>query len=72
MAKTTMFERSRTRVRFSNEEERIWALILPRLTGEPYRPPRVRDIAKAMNIDSSHSSGASTSPRRWSSVFTTP
>jgi selenocysteine-specific elongation factor len=38
-------------VRFSNEEERIWALILPRLTAEPYRPPRVRDIAKAMNID---------------------
>ena len=38
-------------VRFSAEEERIWALVLPRLAGEPYRPPRVRDIAKAMGID---------------------
>ncbi len=38
-------------VKFSAEEERIWALILPRLAGEPYRPPRVRDIAKAMGID---------------------
>ena len=38
-------------VRFSAEEERIWALIRPRLAGEPYRPPRVRDIANAMGID---------------------
>ncbi len=38
-------------VRFSDEEERLWALILPRLAAEPYRPPRVRDIAKAMTID---------------------
>jgi selenocysteine-specific elongation factor len=38
-------------VRFSDEEERIWALLRPRLGGEPYRPPRVRDIAKAMGID---------------------
>jgi selenocysteine-specific elongation factor len=38
-------------VRFSEEEERIWALIRPRLAGEPYRPPRVRDVAKVMNID---------------------
>ena len=38
-------------VRFSAEEERIWELIRPRLAGEPYRPPRVRDIAKAMGID---------------------
>ena len=38
-------------VKFSAEEERIWALIRPKLAGEPYRPPRVRDIAKAMNID---------------------
>ena len=38
-------------MKFSDEEERIWALIRPRLAGEPYRPPRVRDIAKAMNID---------------------
>ena len=38
-------------VRFSAEEERIWELIRPRLAGEPYRPPRVRDIAKTMGID---------------------
>jgi selenocysteine-specific elongation factor len=38
-------------VKFSEEEEKIWRLIRPRLAGEPYRPPRVRDIAKAMNID---------------------
>lgn len=47
----TWVRRPQHEVRFSNEEERIWALILPRLTGEPYRPPRVRDIAKAMNLD---------------------
>ena len=38
-------------VGFSEDDERIWALIRPRLAGEPYRPPRVRDIAKAMGID---------------------
>ena len=38
-------------VKFSEEEERIWGLIRPRLAAEPYRPPRVRDIAKAMGID---------------------
>src|SRR5262249_52080002 len=38
-------------VRFSAEEERVWALVLPRLRGEPYRPPRVRDIAKAMALE---------------------
>jgi selenocysteine-specific elongation factor len=47
----TWVRRPQHEVRFSQEEERIWALILPRLTSEPYRPPRVRDIAKAMNID---------------------
>jgi selenocysteine-specific elongation factor len=47
----TWVRRPQHEVRFSKEEERIWALILPRLTSEPYRPPRVRDIAKAMNID---------------------
>jgi selenocysteine-specific elongation factor len=47
----TWVRRPHHEVRFSNDEERIWALILPRLTAEPYRPPRVRDIAKAMNID---------------------
>ena len=40
-----------TRCGSPSEEERIWALIRPRLAGEPYRPPRVRDIAKAMDID---------------------
>ncbi len=38
-------------VKFSDEEERIWTLIRPRLAGEPYRPPRVRDIAREMDID---------------------
>jgi selenocysteine-specific elongation factor len=38
-------------VRFSPEEERIWALVRPRLAGEPFRPPRVRDIAKALALD---------------------
>jgi selenocysteine-specific elongation factor len=38
-------------VKFSAEEERIWGNIRPRLAAEPYRPPRVRDIAKAMGID---------------------
>lgn len=37
-------------VKFSAEDERLLALILRRLSGEPYRPPRVRDIAKAMVI----------------------
>jgi len=35
----------------SPEEERTWALIRSRLSGEPYRPPRVRDIAKDMGVD---------------------
>ena len=38
-------------VKFSEEEERIWARIRPKLAGEPYRPPRVRDIARDMDID---------------------
>ena len=47
----TWVRRPGHQVKFSEEEERIWALIRPRLAGEPYRPPRVRDIAKAMSID---------------------
>ena len=47
----TWVRRPGHQVKFSAEEERIWALIGPRLAGEPYRPPRVRDIAKAMTID---------------------
>jgi selenocysteine-specific elongation factor len=38
-------------VSFSEEEERLWRHILPRLIREPYKPPRVRDIAKDMDID---------------------
>ena len=37
-------------VKFSAEEERIVAAILVHLSAEPYRPPRVRDIAAAMSI----------------------
>jgi selenocysteine-specific elongation factor len=47
----TWLRRPGHEVRFSPEEERIWALIHPRLAGEPYRPPRVRDIANATGID---------------------
>src|SRR5262249_35205801 len=38
-------------VRFSAADERVWALVAARLKGEPYRPPRVRDIAKAMALE---------------------
>lgn len=38
-------------IRFSEQEEALWRHIWPRLIREPYRPPRVRDIAKAMEID---------------------
>jgi len=38
-------------VTFSKEEEKIWAAIRPLLASTPYRPPRVRDIAKALRID---------------------
>jgi selenocysteine-specific elongation factor len=47
----TWVRRPSHEVKFSAEEERIWALIRPKLAGEPYRPPRVRDIANAMSID---------------------
>src|SRR5205085_5976151 len=47
----TWVRRADHQVQFSQKEERIWALIRPRLAQEPYRPPRVRDIATAMNID---------------------
>jgi selenocysteine-specific elongation factor len=47
----TWVRRPGHQVGFSAEEERSWALIWPRLAGEPYRPPRVRDIANAMAID---------------------
>ena len=38
-------------VRFSADDERIWAAVRPQLAAAPYRPPRVRDIAKAMQMD---------------------
>lgn len=39
-------------VRLSDEEELIWSRIKPLLNGgERFRPPRVRDIAKAQRID---------------------
>ncbi len=37
-------------VKFSAEEDRILAAILQYLNAEPYRPPRVRDIARSMAI----------------------
>lgn len=43
--------RSHHQVKFSAGEEKIWAEIRPRLATEPFRPPRVRDIAKAMTLD---------------------
>ncbi len=39
-------------VRLSPEEEKIWSRIAPMLGGEArFRPPRVRDIAKSLQID---------------------
>jgi selenocysteine-specific elongation factor len=38
-------------VRFTVEEERLTALIMTHLLAEPFRPPRVRDIAKIMVLD---------------------
>ena len=39
-------------VRLSDEEEKLWSRIAPLLSGEArFRPPRVRDIAKAQRID---------------------
>jgi selenocysteine-specific elongation factor len=39
-------------VRLSEEEEKLWSRIAPLLSGEArFRPPRVRDIAKAQRID---------------------
>lgn len=38
-------------VRFSEQEEALWRRIWPRLVQEPYKPPRVRDISKSMEID---------------------
>src|SRR5690606_33206222 len=37
-------------VKFLPEEEAIWSGIKPRLAHDPYRPPRVRDIADDMDL----------------------
>jgi selenocysteine-specific elongation factor len=47
----TWVRRPTHQVKFSNEEERTWRTIRPLLAGEPYRPPRVRDVARALAID---------------------
>jgi selenocysteine-specific elongation factor len=38
-------------VTFSREEEAVWTTIARHLASQPFRPPRVRDIAKATDID---------------------
>ena len=38
-------------ITFSAEDESTWAAIARHLTPEPYRPPRVRDIAKLLDIE---------------------
>ncbi len=38
-------------VTFSAQDEELWAAIAKHLQPQPYRPPRVRDIAKALSID---------------------
>ncbi len=47
----TWIRRPQHEARVSDEEERLLKLILARIDAEPYRPPRVRDIAKAMAIE---------------------
>lgn len=47
----TWVRRPGHQVRFSEEEERIWALLRPYLAVEPYRPPRVRDLANALSVN---------------------
>lgn len=39
------------RVTFSAEDEARWAAIARHLAPQPYRPPRVRDIARALDLD---------------------
>lgn len=38
-------------VNFSAEDEEVWAQVASQLAPQPYRPPRVRDIARAMDVD---------------------
>ena len=39
------------KVRLSAEEEQLWAKVRPLLAGQPFQPPRVRDIAHALALD---------------------
>ena len=47
----TWVRRPQHQARLSAEEERLLTAFLARIAAEPYRPPRVRDLAKAMSID---------------------
>ncbi len=47
----TWVRRPQHQPRISEQEERLLALVLARIDAEAYRPPRVRDIAKAMEIE---------------------
>jgi selenocysteine-specific elongation factor len=39
------------RVRFSTEEEGLWAKVQPMLDATPFHPPRVRDLARALQVE---------------------
>jgi selenocysteine-specific elongation factor len=47
----TWVRRPDHRVTFTAVDEKNWSAIRPRLSAEPYRPPRVRDIAKALSME---------------------
>ena len=49
----TWVRRPQHQARLSEEEERLLKLLLARIAEHPFRPPRVRDMAKAMNIEES-------------------
>ncbi len=41
------------RVTLTTAEEKQWQMILPLLQADPFQPPRVRDIARALSMDES-------------------
>lgn len=47
----TWVRRPGHRVTFSAEDEALWADIVRHLLPQPYRPPRVRDIARALEVE---------------------
>jgi selenocysteine-specific elongation factor len=47
----TWVRRPGHQVKFSEREENAWTSIRPLLASQPYRPPRVRDIAKSLALD---------------------